>query len=213
MRMCWLSAVIGLCYGICAPAFGAVYQLPLNDLVGVYSTGEPTLDWGPSQRTATFDFGFGFERVDSIRIHVTGTIAPALEPGGPITTPTGPVSVFPTIALRIRSVDQPDTGRGFLLGGQAFDMEVDVTPLRYDAQTAMWRPIGEFLRQGQGEVSLSLEPVFSGQIVPALGGIADAYLVIDGVAVPEPSCGWLAGAGFVAFLAKRIRRRVRGVTR
>jgi len=144
MRTCLMAAVIILGLAICGPAFGALYQLPLNDLVGVYSTGEPTLDWGPNLRTATFDFGFGFERVDSIRIHLTGTIAPALEPiaiipeNGSDMTPTESVSVFPSIEVGIKSPDQPGTGRGVLIAGQAFDTDVDVTPLRYDGQTARW---------------------------------------------------------------------------
>ena len=71
---------------------------------------------------------------------------------------------------------------------------------------ARWWPIAEFLPQGQGEVTLLLEPGSSSQIVPPLVGIADAYLEIEGTATPESSAGWIAGAALVGSMMKRVRR-------
>jgi hypothetical protein len=202
MRMCWITAVIGLGYGICAPAFGAVYQLPLNDLVGVYSTG----DLGPQDKNITFDFGRRFERIDDVRIHVKGTVAPGLwDLHSLVDESDRRVEILPRLDFFVRSPADHSRGGFVTIEDEgAFELEL---PFRH-IFTSNW----DFLREGASDLDFQLEgPTFTAdkvarQIVPSVAGIEAVRLIIEGQIVPEP-----AGASvlLLSLSAVALRRRHR----
>lgn len=210
-----------------ATASATTFTIPLDGLRGVYSTAQgPSpdgVDWAPYTRTVSFDAGFGFERVDSIRIHVTGTSAPALfryvPSRPPQLAPYTQSEPAPYVVFQIGSQQPPGWGRGRLdPRAGTFDVDVDLTNLLNLEHPQDWSGSGFLTGRGQVEVQFGpfnwianyygpdlTESGLVEQDVPALAGVADAYLLIDGVAVPEPTSLWVVAAFALGLTLRRTR--------
>jgi hypothetical protein len=196
-------------------AWAGIYIAPLDGLKGVYSTG----DLAPNLRETTFDFGTTFERIDSVRLRFSGTIAPALYRGN--STQQGPQAdsqVIPDVIVELVRA-HPEDSPGRLIGqwsvNGAFEAENALFWLpRFDPSTGDWiTDPPAFLKGGQGKIQLYLGGVMPGewsyQVIPALAGITSAYPVFDGVAatVPEPAGVLAMVVGGLIVILRRDGRR------
>ncbi|MGE5607848.1 MAG: hypothetical protein ACM359_01215 [Bacillota bacterium] len=177
---------------------GAQYEIPLPELKGVYSTGDIAPMSGPSIR-----FPAIFKHIDAVYLDVTGNVAPSLwrEMGSAVENKTYPDFFF-QFTLPISE------------GGQTVETGIAGLKLSENGPFHVVEPFTDFsgswdfLLYGQSNFRFSFYDVSipdpSQVIVPAIGAIIDARLIIEGTPVPEPTSALLILPGLF-ILARRHR--------
>lgn len=202
-------------------AKAALYEIPLPELKGVYSTG----DLAPRGKDVAFTLA-AFDRIDGVYVSIKGTIAPALlgrlHAGEIIDVPVGGEHVISPSDTTFTSVyfpfwvsiADPNSVREF--GSAEFEETSSfglTAPLRYFGNgTTDWKD-WNFLLQQELAVRLALPvlgsvyPNFSYEVIPGLVGITEVKLLVDGVKVPEPTAALLILPASL-ILTRRTRRQV-----
>jgi len=206
MRNARVVLAMCLALGWSACAWAGIYVAPLEGLKGVYSSDGGEL--GPGHRTAVFDFGQRFDRIDSVRIQVKGTIAPGLWDIRSLigAFPDTRAEIYLSLSFFVH------LGQDFTIGGTAglredgaFDTELTLS--------RFYTPDWGFLNNGRADLELYLVgPGFLAdtvavQIVPGIAGITEATLIIEGQAVPEPAGALGMAIGGLMLLSRQDCRR------
>jgi len=196
-------------------ASAAVFKLPLKDLVGVYSDDGSV---APRTKSISYDFGQEFSRIDDIRIHVTGTLAPGSwqcwdELYRPIAVAWNPQPNFhlypanngtPDEIIKLGQIIEglgPVPNSGGVFDGEVGFFSPSVPP-------AIGAIDWDLFKSGRGSLDLDLvwTVPMGTQVVPGIVAFSDASLIIEGEAVPEPtSMGLLIVASSIGLLSRRRR--------
>jgi hypothetical protein len=172
----------------------------------------------PSFAETTFDFGIRFRSIDSVKFEVT-------MPAGLIRTDTGEpnhikftslqLSIFNPEASPLSPATVLEASSTKTVYGSAISVP-PATPTLIDAKLSPLfgpRPWPGYLLAGRGAVVMHMEdveiwgPSVVNETIRSAEGVSSVRVVIDGVAVPEPS---MAPAGVVCLSAiAMIMRRKR----
>lgn len=197
--------------GVAAEAQASRYEIPLPELKGVYSTGDiaPGL-W----RFLPVDLVTRFASIDAIYLDMAGNGAPAL-----FRNTTGESSEFVLYPSFSLSVLWPQQGDGIeepiLMRGGGTRIEANgpfhvVAELLDAGQTPPW---DRMLLVKSSETVIIMEPAVNRpdweQLVPAIAGITDAKLIVEGEAVPEPAGVMVLAMGGFVLLSRRRRDSAR----
>lgn len=189
-----IVVVASLCLGLCS-AEAAIYSVPLPEFIGEIETH-------PNESVAAFDFGTSFVDIYQVRIQVAGTFTTGLAHGDGVEIPAEETFVLiPNIGIYM---GDPDPGFAYTA---VYPTE---TPFVIEGAIDLWLgATWDFLLDGAGEATallgweggvgrvMDIEPTVT---------VTDAYLVIEGIAVPEPATGLLVVCGGSIFLRSRRRR-------
>lgn len=171
----------------------------------------------PSFAETTFDFGIRFRSIDSIKFEVT-------MPSGLIRIDTGDPNHIKFTSLQL-SIFNPEASP--LSPATVFEASSTKTvygsaiavppaiPTLIDAKMSPLfglRPWPSYLLAGRGAVEMHMEdfemrpPGGAYETIRSAKGVSSVRIVIDGVAVPEPSMA-TAGAVCLGFTAMTMRRK------
>ena len=203
MKSFWAMMVVGL--GLAGNAGASRYEIPLPEWKGVYSIG----DLAPLGAPA-IPFPGTFERIDAVYLDITGNVAPSLWREA---DPSIQHETYPRFSFQFTVP--------IAQGGQVSAASMAEVALTEDGP---FHVVKQFTRVGSGSGDMSfltygnarlhffmydLIPVFDINtppiIVPAIAGITDAKLIVEGQAVPEPASGLIVLPA-VLLLGRRRRR-------
>lgn len=182
-----------------SPISADILTQPLPELVGSYPSGD---------RNTAFDFGTAFQKIESVRIDVSGMI----EPGIGVRSPVGGSYQWPAESW-FRWPTEFSFGMGDSLKRSMIHANTApwIGPYHQEATfTPFYDSNYDFLLDGKGEVHSSLWSwilvggvsidriqYFDHMISSPYGEISQATLIVEGVPVPEPASLITVGIGIV----------------